>query len=197
MGEAPVGVESVDLAALKEDGQEEEWELDRSRLCLDIRNTAIVSSLIGGFSLNSLRGGKIDSSDLALVIYCCNVVSVHACTCAALMSAMMFTFANGLNDEKAFIWVKKHEWLLPVPLAKFGTGCVCYLVSVIFMSYRHLDDDPALRYFCAVVGVMSVMMVIMTAGFLFSYHESPSYFRKKVKAENDEKRKQEEFDDED
>ena len=49
MGEAPVGVESVDLAALKEDGQEEEWELDRSRLCLDIRNTAIISSLIGDF----------------------------------------------------------------------------------------------------------------------------------------------------
>ena len=73
-------------------------------------------------------------------------------------------------------WFSENEFLVSVPLAKFGAGCVCYLASVIFSSYADLELNSGARYFALIIGCMSVSMVFMTAGYLFTQRQSNSFW---------------------
>jgi len=158
----------------------ESVELDRDRLCSDIANTATIAALIGGFSLNTLAStGTPKNEFLPLAIYTSNVIATHGCTCACLMSSMLYVYANGLTDEDAVEWVQEHEWLLPIPMAKFGIGTVLYLTAVILMSWKDLNgSNEFVNYFCFLIGVMSITMIFVSATYIFRYKKNISYLSK-------------------
>ena len=52
--------------------------------------------------------------------------------------------------------------MLPMPMGKFAAGCVCYLVSVLLVSYRDLKGNAAAAWIALVIGTMSVAMVFTT-----------------------------------
>lgn len=121
-------------------------ELDRERLCNDLVNTGVMAALIGGFAFSKIDRkeiGKVENNHMELLVYVANVFAVHACTCSCLMSAFLYTKANGLNNTLVTPWVITNEWLLPIPLYKFVGGTVCYLVSVVCGSYHDLEESNA------------------------------------------------------
>jgi len=155
-----------------------ETRLDRDRLCNDILNTGVMASLIGGFAMGNLGGKKVEDKALPLIIYCLNVVCVHACTCSALMGAFLYNKANGLHEEDVTAWAQENAFLLSIPMKKFAGGCICYLVAVLMLSYQQLENNDIAKFFCLMIGVMSVGMVFMTTGYLMR-QKDPNYYHKK------------------
>jgi len=153
--------------------------IDRDRLVNEITNTATMGALIGGFALGNLTelGPSLTDSFNDIFIYLMSVIAVHACTCACLMSAFLYQKANGLHDDDIGQWAKDNEFLLTIPMAKFTGGCVCYLLSVVFLSYRDLAVSDIARLMGTAIGGMSVMMVFMTYGYI-NYTTKPVNFFK-------------------
>ena len=135
----------------------------RDRLCNDVTNTAVAASLVGGFALGNLDGMiGIDGRPINYVLYMMSVFSIHACTCSALTSALLYRKINGLPDECVEEWELKHVLLLMMPVMKFGMGCAVYLGTVILMSYRDLDAEPSYQWTSVGIGIMSMSTVAIT-----------------------------------
>jgi len=152
-------------------------KLDRERLCNDLVNTGVTAALVGGFALGNLQnlGTKLqpdgspasDQRNAQIAVYMLSVLSVHLCTCSALMSAFLYQKANGLHEDVVAVWFQEHEWITSVPFTKFVMGCMCYLASVLFLSFFDLMHvSPIMSYAALAIGVMSVMSVLMTAAYL-------------------------------
>jgi hypothetical protein len=142
---------------------------DRERLCNDMINTSVMAALIGGFAFNNLGAlaAPLQSGDaerLDVGIYMLNVVAVHLCTCSCLMSAFIYSVVNRLEDEAVPDWAASMPWkmMLPMPMGKFATGCVFYLISVVVMSYRDLEHEAACRWLAFLIGAGSVCSVFGT-----------------------------------
>jgi hypothetical protein len=45
-------------------------------------------------------------------------------------------------------------------------GCLCYLVSVLLLSWRHLEGDEFTRYLALAIGGISVLTVLVTVGLI-------------------------------
>ena len=138
-----------------------EAEIDRERLCCDILNTAVMGALVGGFALSNMTSSG-DGNTLDNLIYLFSCLSVHACTCSCLTSALLYRTAVRMRDDAVAAWAAAHKLLLMLPLAKFGMGCVSYLLSVILLSFRDLDHSSTFQYTCLIIGVMSMCTVCMT-----------------------------------
>jgi len=136
-----------------------------------------MAALLGGFALGNLQGGKVADEFLDLAIYMCNVIAVHACTCSCLMSAFLYQKANGLPEADVTAWALKNKWMLTIPMHKFAGGCVCYLISVVLLSFRDLEGNLAARYMAMVVGIMSVMMVFATAIYINTTSRPNNFFK--------------------
>ena len=139
-------------------------ELDRDRVCSDVLNTSVMAALVGGFVLGNMQPSG--SNTLDHVIYLASCLSVHACTCSALTSALMYRVVVRMEDDSVPRWAASHPLLLLLPLAKFGMGCVAYLLSVILISFRDLEESAAFQYACLVIGVMSMSTVFATVAVL-------------------------------
>ena len=122
-----------------------EAEIDRERLCCDILNTAVMGALVGGFALSNMTSSG-DGNTLDNLIYLFSCLSVHACTCSCLTSALLYRTAVRMRDDAVAAWAAAHKLLLMLPLAKFGMGCVSYLLSVILLSFRDLDHSSTFQY---------------------------------------------------
>ena len=46
-------------------------------------------------------------------------------------------------------------------------GCLCYLVSVLLLSWRHLEGDEFTRYLALAIGGISVLTVLVTVGLIY------------------------------
>eukprot|EP01052_Picozoa_sp_SAG31_P029243 SAG31_NODE_2891_length_4944_cov_2.014035_2_plen_139_part_00 len=97
----------------------------REQLCNDIVNTGVMAALIGGFALSSLQQDFDMSQGIDVAIYMFSVIGVHACTCSAITSAVLYREANLMPEEQAPAWAASHPILLKMPMVKFGMGCVC------------------------------------------------------------------------
>ena len=100
------------------------------------------------------------------LIYLASCFAVHACTCSALTSALLYRVAVRMDDEAVPAWAKAHPLLLMLPLGKFGMGCVSYLASVILLSFRDLDHSAWTQYACLAIGLMSMSTVFMTVAII-------------------------------
>lgn len=76
-----------------------------------------------------------------------------------LLSLQMF---QGMPDSALSHWADGHQWLLAIPAYKCYMGLVCYLVSVILMSYRDLGNNDTIQVVAMVIGILSVLTVIAT-----------------------------------
>eukprot|EP00927_Polykrikos_kofoidii_P078421 TRINITY_DN75243_c0_g1_i1.p1 TRINITY_DN75243_c0_g1~~TRINITY_DN75243_c0_g1_i1.p1 ORF type:complete len:191 (+),score=18.14 TRINITY_DN75243_c0_g1_i1:65-637(+) len=152
-------------------------ELDRERLCNDLLNTSVVAALIGGFALATLQLGKPGGNFLDLSVYMLNVFAVHTCTCSCLTSVFLYQKANGLHDDHVTAWACDKRWLLSLPMVKFVAGCVCYLLSVLLLTFRDLEASTFCRFIALAIGAGSVMMVFMTAAYIHFSSRACNYFK--------------------
>ena len=113
----------------------------------------VAAALVGGFALSYLDAA------LPVYTYLLACVAVHGCTCAALVSALVYRTINKLKEEDVHGWVKRHKMLLHTPIAKFGLGTVCYLLIVILNSWSDLDGKPWGQYLALAIGVGSMSSV--------------------------------------
>mmetsp|Transcript_3614 Transcript_3614/g.6379 ORF Transcript_3614/g.6379 Transcript_3614/m.6379 type:complete len:178 (-) Transcript_3614:42-575(-) len=138
--------------------------VDRERLQNDMVNTGVMAALIGGFALGNLQvpkeGDKHEGITTGIYLMAC--FAVHMCTCSALSSAFIYRIVNKLDDDSVEAWAKKFKLLLPVPLMKFVMGTVCYMMSVVLISYRDLENTPATKWIAFIFGIMGIIMVFGT-----------------------------------
>jgi len=137
--------------------------MDRERLMSDLMNTCVIAALIGGFALGNLSppAEDEDPNSISNYIYILSYITVHACTCSALTSAFIYAAVNKMGDRYLCDWAKKQKLLLCLPMVKFVSGCMCYMVSVILTAWRDLRNNTLGRSFTTVVGAMSVCSVWM------------------------------------
>ena len=140
--------------------------IDRDRVCNDQLNTGVVAALIGGFAYESLQNGIDQGTTLDQIIYMMSLISVHACTCSCLCSVFLYQKANALQDSDLTTWVKSNALLFSIPLMKFTGGCVVYLISVILLTYKHLEGTGISSILALIIGIMSVCMVFATVTYL-------------------------------
>eukprot|EP01051_Picozoa_sp_SAG22_P016066 SAG22_NODE_2199_length_2847_cov_1.666667_1_plen_169_part_00 len=140
-------------------------------------NTGVTAALVGGFALGNIQGGPLEEDlFLDVAVYLANVVAVHACTCSSLMSAFLYRKVNGLPDHEVTAWARSNPIMLAVPLAKFTAGCVCYLTSVVFQSYRDLAVSDTARWASLGIGVSSVSMVFATILYIACTSKDNDFF---------------------
>ena len=152
--------EAVRAAEASHIGGSKYAEPDRERLCCDILNTAVMAALIGGFALTNMTISG--TTTLEMVVYTMSCFAVHACTCSALTSALLYRTAVRLEDEAVPKWAADHKFLLSLPLQKFGMGCVAYLGSVIVVSFKDLSASQPFQLACLAIGIMSMSTVFVT-----------------------------------
>ena len=146
-------------------------EVDRDRLCCDMLNTSVISALVGGFALGNMV--LTGDSTLEYLIYTMACLAVHACTCSALTSALLYRELVRFREEAVPGWAAQptNKFLLQLPLAKFGMGCISYLVSVVLLSFKDLavgtTEATTFQYTCLIIGIMSMGTVFMTVSCIF------------------------------
>ena len=136
--------------------------IQRETLTDKVTQTAALAAFIGGFAFSKLQ---LESNDtISLVLYVMTVFSVHACTCSALTSAILYGVIQSLREEDVVAWAatKTNKLLLMLPMAKFGMGCAVYLLTVVLGSWRDLHAHDGPRVLSLAIGVMSMSTVIMT-----------------------------------
>lgn len=145
-------------------------ELSKEIVLNDVTNTGVMSALVGGFALSSLLSGGFDfeNSMADTVSYLLFVLSVHACTCSALTSALVYRVVNKLTEDGAARWAQKfrNQMLLMMPMMKFGMGCAAYIVSVLVNSFMTLGDFYVARNIALAIGLGSMSTVVMTFALL-------------------------------
>lgn len=124
----------------------------------DITNTGVMAALVGGFALSSVQSGSFDheGSDMDNVAYLMLIFAVHACTCSALTSALIYRSVNIKSDSEVPPWSIANWMILMMPMGKFGMGCASYIISVIFMSWRSLEVAPTSRAVALAIGLGSM-----------------------------------------
>ena len=133
---------------------------------------------MAGFALGNLQSGKVDPAFMDVAVYMMSCIAVHACTCSCLMSAFLYQKCNGLSEEQLSHWARSNEFLLSMPFLKFVMGCVCYLVSVVCLSFRDLAETPSAMYVAGGIGVMSVSSVFVTATYIHCRSPRSNFFEK-------------------
>ena len=160
----PVVVDGKEVAPPSEEDEAEPEglyaEIDRDRLCCDILNTSVMAALVGGFALSNMvqRG----DSFLEYMIYLMSCFAVHASTCSALTSALLYRVVVRMRDEAVPEWAANHKLLISMPLMKFGMGTVSYLASVILLSLHDLEPSFPFAMTCLAIGLMSMSTVFAT-----------------------------------
>ena len=135
---------------------------DRERLSNDLMNTGVTAALVGGFALSNLQMGFHDiDSAFSIVIYGLAYFAVHATTCAALSSALIYRVVNQMEDDSIETWAERNTTLLRLPIMKFGMGCVSYIASVLCLAYFDLEGALAAQILCLVIGGGSMTSVFL------------------------------------
>lgn len=139
----------------------------------DVTNTGVAAALVGGFALSAIQGGHYEFRESIIdnIIYLLLVMGVHANTCSALTSAILYREINAKSDDDALAWAQKNWILMMAPAMKFGMGTVAYIISVIFFSYRFLEEVPITQFIACFIGVSSMMTVFMTIYMVYKPEE--------------------------
>lgn len=140
--------------------------VNRERLSNDVTNVGVAAALIGGFALNFLDNKR------GTIVYLMACVAVHACTCAALMSALIYRVVNKLQEEDVHKWVKRHRYFLLLPIAKFCMGALSYLGIVILNSWNDLAATPWAQIMAFAIGVGGFANVAITI--IILYRDTPA-----------------------
>ena len=149
--------------------------LSREQLCNDQINTGVTAALIGGFALSNVQAGfSIDNLDeeaygAQLAIYLMSFVSVHACTCSALMSCIIYSVINKLDEDAVCNWGRAHPMMITVPLIKFGMGCAFYIFSILVIAWKDLEGSMAAQVAAMVVGGVVTLITRITCNNLLCW----------------------------
>jgi hypothetical protein len=139
---------------------------DKEQVLNDITNTGVMAALIGGFALSNMQANDFlhEESMLDTATYLLLTFAVHACTCSALTSAVLYREVNMMAQPAVRAWADTNWMLLLMPMGKFGMGCVAYIVSVLFASYRALEQVPVSQGLALFIGLASLSTVVLTIG---------------------------------
>ena len=134
---------------------------ERDKLLNDVMNTGIAAALVGGFALGNIQeSDRVSENWMDIALYMLSFVAVHACTCSCLTSAMFYRVANMLRSDEVLPWMKSKAILLKLPWYKFAMGCASYILAVIVLAFRALENLPFWRYAALVIGIMSMSTVV-------------------------------------
>jgi hypothetical protein len=151
---------------LNGDASAESGGSSKEEVLNDMTNTGVMAALVGGFALSGVQHADgfadLEGSTLDNITYLLLVMAVHACTCSALTSALVYRAVNMMPEEAVPRWALKNWMMLLMPIVKFGMGCAAYLMSVIFGSWRSLEMQPLSQTIALVIGISSMMTVMMT-----------------------------------
>lgn len=145
-------------------------QMDRERLLNDLLNTGVMAALVGGFALSNLESGVSRPGWEGYAIYVASYTAVHASTCSALTSALLYREANLVNEDNVEAWSRDNRKLMLMPGMKFFMGVVCYLVSVIMLAWVDLAAEPVAQIITLVVGLGSMSTVIATCAVVVRYN---------------------------
>lgn len=136
---------------------------DRERILNDVANTGVMAALIGGFAFTNLEDGVDEAHGwVGWAVYLSSSAAVHACTCSALTSALLYREANALRDDSAEAWAEDHKIMLLMAPLKFGMGVIAYLFSVVLISWKDLTNDRGVQIASLCIGAMSMSTVFGT-----------------------------------
>ena len=79
------------------------------------------------------------------VTYLLLTLAVHACTCSALTSALLYREVNCMEIDTVPIWAQDNWMMLLMPMGKFAMGCSSYIISVVFATWSRLAVVPTSR----------------------------------------------------
>mmetsp|Transcript_111 Transcript_111/g.267 ORF Transcript_111/g.267 Transcript_111/m.267 type:complete len:204 (-) Transcript_111:2677-3288(-) len=137
----------------------------------DQTNTGVIAALLGGFALTNSWEMEIgdESSNIEVVAYTLAILSVHACTCSALVSAFLYRqLTQQETRQKGLAWMGRHTGLEHIPWYKFLLGTLLYVCSVALVAWTSLDGSLSCRVVTLMGGSMSCSAVVYTLWIIYS-----------------------------
>ena len=132
----------------------------------DVTNTGVMSALIGGFALSNVQSYEFNHKQNSIhsFTYVLLIFAVHACTCSALTSAILYRTINRKSESAVPAWCARgYNWMiLLMPMAKFGMGTIAYIAAVLLMSFVDLIDVPFYQSVALAIGLGSMSTVVVT-----------------------------------
>merc|ERR1719353_1223955 len=92
-------------------------------------------------------------------------MAVHSCMLSSLVSAIMTFTANNMEDDDLQEWAEGHSILILFPQMKCGFGILCYILAVMLMSWRDLENNAGIKYYAFACGAMSNIVI-----FFYIFH---------------------------
>eukprot|EP00536_Pseudo-nitzschia_multiseries_P000071 jgi/Psemu1/282068/fgenesh1_pg.2_\ len=148
------------------------YRMEYDKYRQDQLNTGVVSALIGGFSLTNSWELERDGGLIGNVTYVFAIAAVHACTCSALTSAVLYRSLTCSDPEKAVLWMEKHTFLAYLPHGKFALGVFFYLASVVLVAWKELMDQSEAQMTALAIGLISCCTAVGT--WIYVAVESPN-----------------------
>lgn len=148
----------------------------------DMVNTGVVAALLGGFSLTNSWEMEMSGSNLDTVTYVIAIIAVHVSTCSALTSAFLYRSLTISDPKDAVQWMESHPTIASLPYLKFVSGVITYMVSVVLVAWKQLEDVPTAKHFTLVFGISAVCSTLYVLVHL--YFDSPEH-RKPSETEED------------
>jgi hypothetical protein len=145
-----------------------EGNVKYSKECVlnDITNTGVMAALIGGFALSNVQATITEfepgTAAIDSATYLLTLLAVHACTCSALTSALLYRTVNAMGPLQVPPWAHRNWVLLLMPMAKFGMGTAAYIIAVLLGSFRTLEQVPGSQAIALAIGIGSLSTVVMT-----------------------------------
>ena len=127
-----------------------EGNVKYSKECVlnDITNTGVMAALIGGFALSNVQATTTEfepgTAAIDSATYLLTLLAVHACTCSALTSALLYRTVNAMGPLQVPPWAHRNWVLLLMPMAKFGMGTAAYIIRCAFGLLPHAGASPGL-----------------------------------------------------
>jgi hypothetical protein len=141
------------------------YAMDYEKYRDDQMNTGVIAALVGGFALTNSWEMEAEGTPIDVISYVLAIIAVHACTCSALTSAFVYRTLTISDEDKAVLWMEQHPWIGSLPIGKFVFGTLCYLASVILVSWKELSGEASARWVTLIIGILSVGTVLVTGSF--------------------------------
>jgi len=135
-------------------------DAERSMWMDDFSNLGTIAALIGGFALESLTSEKPDGF-VQTAHRACTFLAVHACTFAAVVSALLYSRLNSMSAEKALKFVDNFSVVLHLPWVGMYMGGAAYIVGAIFQGVQ--DQELIWQIMYGGAGGMCLMVIAAIA----------------------------------
>mmetsp|Transcript_3449 Transcript_3449/g.10779 ORF Transcript_3449/g.10779 Transcript_3449/m.10779 type:complete len:217 (-) Transcript_3449:85-735(-) len=161
-------------ASFPELGRYKFKEFDRDALKLFVSATAPLAAFTAGGLFVKLDRTMPDYRNISIAITVIHTLALHLEICSMLTSAMLVHTIVRLCDSEVVRWQRNHRVLIQLPMLKFASGAILYMLTVALTAWRTMmgHDLAPERSFVLAFGCSSFAAIVVT--FLILYCESPT-----------------------